>query len=418
MIELTDEQSFVIDEMIAKIKNSNVGRYQKRLTTPFSTTVGGYAGTGKTTLLSELRKEIFSTFGKFISVAFMSFTGKASSVMSKKLYENGAVFGDDYIGTIHGLIYKAKTKWDPVLKTHVIVGWDLKEKNEVYHNLFIIDEASMISKKIWRDLLKFENPIIAVGDHGQLPPVSNDVGYFNLMQYPEYKLTKIHRQALDSPIIWLSKFIRENKYIPFNKVFAPGAFKLSWNQDKCKDAWNSINFDMSTMVLCGFNTTRANLNDKIRKKLKYRKILPYPGEPIICLRNNHKIGLMNGQIGKVVWMMPVRGSMYRVTLDIEGDMLESMLHLSTFGQVQYTMFDKSKEIKKSQEFALKHDFNLDFFDYGYVTSVHKAQGSEWNRVVLIEQRSKHWDDDYWARWLYTGVTRAIDKIFIISDFWG
>jgi len=75
-------------------------------------------------------------------------------------------------------------------------------------------------------------------------------------------------------------------------------------------------------------------------------------------------------------------------------------------------------MKKARKFAIKNDYELDFYDYGYVTSVHKSQGSEWDRVILFEQRSKHWDDNFWARWLYTGVTRAINKIFIISNFWG
>ena len=70
------------------------------------------------------------------------------------------------------------------------------------------------------------------------------------------------------------------------------------------------------------------------------------------------------------------------------------------------------------EFAKERGFvGIDYFDYGYTLSVHKSQGSEWNRVIVFEQRTKHWDDNYYARWLYTAITRAKNKLFIITDFY-
>jgi exodeoxyribonuclease-5 len=51
-------------------------------------------------------------------------------------------------------------------------------------------------------------------------------------------------------------------------------------------------------------------------------------------------------------------------------------------------------------------------------SVHKSQGSEWARVLLFEQRTNKWDDEYYTKWLYTAVTRAKERLFIISDYWG
>ena len=92
-----------------------------------------------------------------------------------------------------------------------------------------------------------------------------------------------------------------------------------------------------------------------------------------------------------------------------------------FGQVTYTMFNQRKDsdVNKLKKYAIKKGYTgVDYFDYGYVTSVHKSQGSEWERVVLFEQRTKYWDDQYYARWLYTAITRAKEKLFIISDYWG
>ena len=78
-----------------------------------------------------------------------------------------------------------------------------------------------------------------------------------------------------------------------------------------------------------------------------------------------------------------------------------------------------KENPNQKEFAKDKGFlAVDHFDYGYASSVHKAQGSEWERVVVFEQRTKHWDDNMYARWLYTAITRSMQKLFVISDYWG
>jgi len=78
------------------------------------------------------------------------------------------------------------------------------------------------------------------------------------------------------------------------------------------------------------------------------------------------------------------------------------------------------QLTRLDDYARKKGYNggVDYFDYGYATSVHKSQGSEWDRVILFEQRTRHWDDDYYTRWLYTAITRAKEKLFIISDYWG
>jgi len=271
---ISNEQSQCLDIMMKNISKSGIGQRTKHRTTPFVYRVGGYAGTGKTHLLSELRNEI-DTFNKKIHVAFATFTGKASSVLKVKLTENNSIRGDDYVGTIHGLIYRAITKYDKQLQTHVIVGWKLIDHDEFFYNLIIIDEGSMVSQELWKDLMKFGVPIIVVGDHGQLPPVS--AKSFSLMTSPDFILKQIHRQAEDNPIIQLSAFVRKNGYIPFNHVWSQGVFKIPWDHAKTQRIWNEIDNDESIIILCGFNTTRCGLNDKIRKRLGYKYPTPYPG---------------------------------------------------------------------------------------------------------------------------------------------
>jgi len=412
-VNLSKEQTETISDILHRIGRCG---YSYRPWDPdiFQTTIVGYAGTGKTTLIAELRKRLAADFPK-ISVAFLTFTGKASSVLRNKLVDAGAHYENDYIGTIHGLIYKAETRWDDTLKCHVIVDWTRKDRDDVWHHIFIIDEASMVSKEIWRDLCYYEKTTISVGDTGQLPPVGSA---FNLLENPEYKLTEIHRQALNSPIIKLSKFIREEGYVPENTFFSKEVFSLDWRSKPAQKIWNSVNFDDDLIALCAFNTTRANLNDQIREKLGFKEAVPYPGEKIVCLQNNHNIKIMNGQIGKLLWVMPADKGLVRMTVEIDNEVYECMVSKKCFGEVTYTMHDKTKRLKQQRDYANEEGFhNVDFFDYGYSISVHKSQGSEWEKVVVFQQRTKRWDDDYFAKWLYTAVTRAREKLFIITNAW-
>ncbi len=412
---LSEEQDSVLGIMMGLISNNGIGRLPTYMRKHFVYRVGGYAGTGKTHLLCELRREL-NISNKKINIAYATFTGKASSVLKTKLLENNALMDNDYIGTIHGLIYKPRFRYDRKLRTNVIIGWKLIHTDEFYYDLIIIDEGSMISYEIWQDIKKFSS-IIIVGDHGQLPPISEKT--FSLMTNPNFILKKIHRQSEDNPIIQLSAFVRKHGYIPSNNVWAPGVFKIPWGHKKTQEIWNNNKHDENSIVICGFNMTRCYINDEIRKQMDHKKKLPYPGERIICLRNNHKIKLMNGQIGTLIWIMPEDKNLYRLTILVDGDIepYECMSNMSSFGQVTYTVYKKDQKTKESVKHAISKGYEMDYFDYGYCISVHKSQGSEWDRVILIEQRTQRWDNEYYKRWLYTGITRAKEKLMIISDFY-
>lgn len=370
---LTEQQEFLVDQLIELVKNCNVFYYK---------TVGGFAGTGKTTMICEFRKQLETI--KPLTVSFVTFTGKASSVLRNKLEAQNAIYSKDYCGTIHGLIYDAEVKWDNKLKTFVICGWKRKSKYDLNSDLIIIDEASMVSEDVWIDLKSYEIPIIAFGDHAQLPPISDNGKGFHLMLNPDFALTEIHRQAMNSPIINLSKFVRENGYIP-DGFYSDQVFKLNWTDSRCQQVWNKLDYsNQNLQILCGFNTTRANLNKIIRDKLGYFQQAPYPDEKLVYLNNNHNIHIMNGQIGKVIWLMALDDA-FKITLEIDGGIYESFISNKCFGEVSYTMYDKSKKLKCTKEEASKYGFmQVDFCDYGYVMSVHKSQGSEWDKIVLFE----------------------------------
>lgn len=404
-MELSEEQNKVLNSLLCNFQ----GQYY---VAPIVTTIGGYAGTGKTTLLCELRNQINKISPK-IKVAFLTYTGKASSVLNEKLTKGNYSFSGDFIGTIHKLLYIPITRYDSHLQRQVIVEWRKRSAEEIFYDLFIIDEASMVGEEIWNDLTSYGIPIIAIGDHGQLPPVGSS---FNLLQNPDFKLTQIHRQALDSPIIQLSILARQQGSIPVNRFFSKEVFKLSWGNPICRKIWDErITFDQDIIVLCAFNKTRCKLNNIIRDKLSYTHLKPYPGESIVCLKNNHQLKIMNGQIFKVCWVMPEDYGLNRLTIEYGDEIYECLSSLSCFGKEEYDTFPYNKTLI---EFARERGFeSIDYFDYGYTLSVHKSQGSEWNRVVVFEQRTRRWDDEYYARWLYTAITRAKNKLFIISDFY-
>jgi exodeoxyribonuclease-5 len=200
-------------------------------------------------------------------------------------------------------------------------------------------------------------------------------------------------------------------------MYSKDVFKLSWNDPRCRKMFDNIEFDENIILLCGFNYSRVVLNKMIRDKLGFTNLEPYPNERVICLKNNHKTKLMNGQIGQMIWWMPEFKHGFRITINVDGEMYECLTSDSQFGKVNYDIYEKSKDNRKLWQDAATIGYDVDYFDYGYAISVHKSQGSEWDKVVLFEQRSQYWNDQMYARWFYTALTRARKKLFIISDFY-
>ncbi len=415
-IELTPEQEVVCDKILEWYKKRNTSRLRNYITR------GGYAGTGKTTLItyiSGMMRDSSSRPG--FNIAFLAYTGKASHVLKIKLRESGALKGNDFCGTIHKAMYYPKLR-DLIIKgvvRKVIVGWQKKDDLDFY-DLIIIDESSMVNKEIWMDLASYGIPMIAVGDHGQLPPVGSQ---FNLMQDPDLKLIEIHRQAAESEIIRLSKQIRETGRLDVNYPGSNNAkvFGMDWRESNCQKVFDNINFGDDIIMLCAFNQSRVRLNNIIRKKNNNLMEEPYPGERLICLRNNYDTGIMNGQIGTLMWALPEGPHLLTGTLAMDGydEPFMSLIHLGGFGKESYEdIFNRNLNKQFKKELNKNEIASLDFFDYGYATTVHKSQGSEWDRVILFPQKNRYQSDDEFRRWLYTAVTRAKEKLFVISNFWG
>ena len=263
----------------------------------------------------------------------------------------------------------------------------------------------MINEHIWKDLKSFNLPIIAVGDHGQLPPIK---GNFSLMKYPTIKLEKIHRQAQDNPIIKLSLLARENGHIPVRQ-FGDKVIKIDKNSFEATEQIEIQleSYASDTIVVCGYNNTRVKLNQFIRNKLGFKSQNPAIQDRVICLKNNHRKNIFNGMLGTIQSIKDKSNDWYQaeILMDDETDLFEGLIYKDQFGSLT-TQNYTNKRVRQ-----LKGDL----FDFGYGLTVHKAQGSQAKKVVVFEERFPKMDDLMWRKWLYTAVTRAEEELFIVGD---
>jgi exodeoxyribonuclease-5 len=389
MFELSPDQNKTIQTLISFCESKN--KKEEFIT------LGGYAGTGKTTLISELRKKLNDLDPK-LKIGFCAFTGKAVQVLKNKLVQNGAIFKKDDISTIHSLIYRTIED-----DKGAVLGWIKKEDDEIDYDLIIVDEASMVDQKIWEDLKYYGIPIIAVGDHGQLPPIS---GNFNLMDNPLLKLENIHRQAQNNPIIQVSILAREQGKIPHQK-WSKNVFKvpMSEGHEYYEDLFTS--YDADTLILCNFNNTRLRLNQAVRRHLGFEGETPQKNDRVICLRNNHTEQIFNGMQGYIKYIKSKSEVAYDTEIDMDGSV---RYYNGVISKDQFNSGTTLNNINRSYKTQ-----GLDLFDFGYALTVHKAQGSQAKRVILFEERTKHQSDEDFKRWLYTAITRAEEKLIIFGN---
>jgi exodeoxyribonuclease-5 len=325
--------------------------------------LNGLAGTGKTTVAANLAR-------KYPNVLLVTLTGKAASVLREKTNLPAC--------TIHSAIYQlVGEEYDKRGKKKPVFAERFLE-DELCGKIIVVDECSMISENIGRDLSNTGAKIIALGDPGQLPPIQGKPFYDN----PNYVLTEIHRQALESPIIRQAHAVRTNgKYAPDGADFRIVSFSDSSEEDL-------INADV---VLCWKKATVDKVNKTKRKALGYDKPTPFIGEPLLCHKNVNDIGIFNGATYTLA--APFEPGDTNIIVLVEGRPI-------TIENVRFENVANNLDT---------HDITT-WFSFGYASTVHKAQGSEWRNVVLIDEYHRQ---EYRREWLYTGITRASDKITIV-----
>jgi len=335
----------------------------------------GYAGTGKTTLAKEIAQAVDG------DVVFGAFTGKAAHVLRQK--------GCEGAQTIHSLIYRPAVAEDedPGESPMFTIRRDAPAGEAA---LIIIDECSMVDEELGRDLLSFGAPVLVLGDPAQLPPVKGG-GYFTEAE-PDVMLTEVHRQAEESAIVRLSMQIREGEIPDFGDY---DDARVISKRDVDPDAVLEAD-----QVLVGTNRTRRRYNERLRQRLDFDGIEPCIGERLVCLRNNKSKGLLNGSMWTVKQRAGKRRGMLRMDLTPEdGGRAARVTVLPEFfsGEAADIPWPKKR--------------NSDEFDFGYALTVHKAQGSQWDDVMLFDESYAF--REHKMAWLYTGVTRAAERLTIV-----
>lgn len=357
------------------------------------TCIAGYAGTGKSTLVSHIIDALKISPQ---DVCYAAYTGKASLVLREKGCENSM--------TMHRLLYYSKELPDGTFEHKP------RERLEHSYKIIVVDEVSMIPIHMWDLLLSHKTHVIALGDPFQLPPID---GESEILAHPHVFLDEIVRQAQDSEIIRLTMDIRAG--LPLVKHKGNEVSVVSKHQI------NESYYSGADQIIAAKNITRADINWKCRK-IKFGSDVPdHPieGEKAICLKNYWDTisgqcdPLINGMIGELS-NIQFKNNFLRYENAMYSDFLigDNNKFYGLF--MDYKLFNEGKQTIDSENWMkFKGVPKPLLFDFGYCITCHKSQGSEWNKVLVFDEYMKGTDH---ARWLYTACTRSKQKLIVVSDY--
>jgi len=421
----------------------------------------GYAGTGKTTLISALVKSLPSV-GK--RSALLAPTGRAAKVLAK--------YSKRKASTLHKKIYWIRTSKNG--NTFIT----LKE-NLHTNTIFIVDEASMIpedlndslsKRSLLEDLIKYvyegiDCKLILIGDTAQLPPVHLDVSPAldeeNLdkkyqKQIISKELKEVVRQEKNSLVLENATQLR--KLIEVNNNSLP---KIKLNNDVIRissgeelqeniEAAYAQSGVENTTIICRSNKRANQYNNRIRSEILWQENIISSGDILMVVRNNYfwldeksEAGfLANGDIIEVTRVKEIierygfkfaKASIRLLDYPNEKE-VEIILLLDTISSQSPSLkYEEYKKLYKEVglDYKGQKDINKkikenEFFNaiqikFGYSITCHKAQGGQWKEVFIdIGYFKKEMLDKNYLRWLYTAFTRSTEKLYLIgfnSDFY-
>lgn len=393
-MELTKKQQEGLEIAVARYKEG------KRWTT-----IAGYAGSGKSTLIPF----IISALGiEPEKVCYVAYTGKAATVLKQKGCANAI--------TAHKLLYYAK----PTIDGKFI--FTPKKRFEEDYEIIVVDEISMLPKTMWDLLINHRVYVLAMGDPGQLPPVNPDEDN-HVLDNPHIFLDEIMRQAQESEIIRLSMHVREGK--PLSTFECAGAQVQIYKPSQVVSGM----YDWADQVICATNNKRIEINNFVRDQKGFGPE-PAIGDKIISLKNhweyysqNGDWALTNGAIGTieysqkrnmaVPYYISPQAIPYLFTdikLDDEDRFIQTPIDYTALTQGKVFLNPKQTYLLNKNKNYIDAPFD---FAYAYAITCHKSQGSEWDKVLVFEERFP-FDEEEHKRWLYTACTRAKEKLVIIS----
>lgn len=367
------------------------------------TVIAGFAGTGKSTLVKFIIDALDVDKDK---VAYATYTGKAAEVLRKK--------GNPNAMTLHKLLYDSIPRQGG--------GFIRIPKKMLEYKIIVVDEVSMVPKSMIDMLLNHRVYVIFLGDPFQLPQIDKKETHA-LLDKPHIFLDQVMRQAAESEIIQLTMKIRNGEDIPFmhgkEVIVVPKAELVTGHL-----TWADI-------IICATNKTRHNMNKQKRELLGYSGALQ-TGERIIVKRNYWEDcdedgnALVNGTIGTVA--NPYE-SFVRIPSYVKNDRRDLPLVGCIFtpdGGKSFDTFEIDKDYLLKEEPCV--DWRVSYqlgklkpkigdilpkqATYGYALTCHAAQGSEFDKVLVIEE-SFPFDKTEHQRWLYTAATRAAEKLVLV-----
>jgi exodeoxyribonuclease-5 len=391
-MELTSKQQKGLDLVLKKHKNNE--KYA---------VISGYAGTGKTTLVKFIISALDVDEDK---VAYATYTGKAAEVLRKK--------GNKNAQTLHRLLYDSFPRQGG--------GFVRVPKKTLGYSIIVVDECSMVPKTMIDMLLRHNVFVIFLGDPFQLPMIDKKESH-TLLDKPDVFLEEIMRQEAESEIIQLTMKIRNGEPIDFmegNEVIISPAKDMVTGHLTWADT-----------ILCATNATRHSINQQVRELLGYKGEL-CSGEKIIIKRNYWEDcnedgdALVNGTIGVVenpfdsCIVIPgyIKNDRHRIPIIMAEFTPDGG---KSFGTID---FDKDYILNETPCVDWRVAYQIGKMrsrlgdilpkqaTYGYALTCHAAQGSEWDKVLVIEENFP-FDKKEHARWLYTACTRAAEKLVLM-----
>ena len=396
--------------------------------------VWGYAGTGKSTItryvIEELGLAPMSRDSSAIGgVLFAAFTGKAALVMTRK---------GTPASTIHSLIYRVSeatpqeiarvekelldlqrslSRMPPAERAFSEIQirrlqlrladihkpvFLLNDQSLVRDaDLIVLDEVSMVGPEMAADLLAFGKPILVLGDPGQLPPIKGAGAFTNVE--PDVMLTEIHRQAGESAILRLATMARHGEPIPYGSHD-----DLVWKMRRGEVAPEQML--RGGQVICGRNDTRRHLNTAMKRAAGFVGAHPAgAGEKIICLKNRHDLGLVNGMFVSLADIQDEERLAFNATVTTEdGVAIPGRQRFYKGHYDDHVAFDGERSRRDWKEMR-----GLVETVWGYAITAHKAQGSSYPTVIVYDDGLSRTAEDR-NRWLYTAITRA-ERGLVILD---
>ncbi|RRJ90311.1 DUF2075 domain-containing protein [Paenimyroides tangerinum] len=422
----------------------------------------GYAGTGKTTLLSNLVNQLKHVNKKYVMLAP---TGRAAKVISN--YSNQPAF------TIHKRIYYPKKN-----KT-TGVGFTM-QANKFKNTIFIVDESSMISDmanetnmythgSLLDDLMYYvysgvNCKMILVGDTAQLPPVHMEISpaldidkmslNFN-MNVSHIELDEVMRQELDSGILYNATNLRELLDSHFFDTFQ---FNIKPFKDivRLEDGYEILdaiqdayqkNGTEETAFIVRSNKRANQYNQQIRLRILDNESEISPGDYVMVVKNNYfwlkdqqttTDFIANGdileiqQIYKIIELYGFRFASVKVRMIDYPDLkpFDTIVFLDTLNSesaslsyeetnrlYQEVLLDYQDEISQYRKLSKVKEneyFNALQIKFAYAVTCHKSQGGQWNTIFIEQPYLPDGISKEYIRWLYTAMTRAKEKLYLIG----